>query len=125
VLFYVLFVCKCVLSPGDNTIVVNKYIASYHRSPKNSKWINQLQLKSLLSLSLSTLDNESSCREMFRRTPLYEVLNLSVILSFCIEKTELVSVPVSKQSVRDWENLIYCQVTFVLFLHNACSHDLR
>jgi hypothetical protein len=28
VLFYVLFVCKCVLSPGDNPIAVNKYIIS-------------------------------------------------------------------------------------------------
>ena len=26
VLFYVLFVCKCVLSPGDNPTAVNKYI---------------------------------------------------------------------------------------------------
>jgi len=26
VLFYVLFVCKCVLPPADNTIAVNKYI---------------------------------------------------------------------------------------------------
>jgi hypothetical protein len=26
VLFYVLFVCKCVLPPGDNQIAVNKYI---------------------------------------------------------------------------------------------------
>jgi len=26
VLFYVLFVCKCVPPPGDNPIVVNKYI---------------------------------------------------------------------------------------------------
>jgi hypothetical protein len=30
VLFYVLFVCKCVLPPGDNAIAVNKYIISYH-----------------------------------------------------------------------------------------------
>jgi hypothetical protein len=29
VLFYVLFVCKCVLPPGDNPIAVNKYII-YH-----------------------------------------------------------------------------------------------
>jgi hypothetical protein len=29
VLFYVLFVCKCVLSPGDNPAAVNKYIISY------------------------------------------------------------------------------------------------
>ena len=28
VLFYVLFVCKCVLPLGDNTIAVNKYIIS-------------------------------------------------------------------------------------------------
>jgi hypothetical protein len=27
-LFYVLFVCKCVPPPGDNTIAVNKYIIS-------------------------------------------------------------------------------------------------
>jgi len=27
VLFYVLFVCKCVLPPGDNPIAVNKYIS--------------------------------------------------------------------------------------------------
>jgi hypothetical protein len=26
VAFYVLFVCKCVLPPGDNPIAVNKYI---------------------------------------------------------------------------------------------------
>jgi hypothetical protein len=29
VLFYELFACKCVLPPGDNPIVVNKYIISY------------------------------------------------------------------------------------------------
>jgi hypothetical protein len=28
VLFYVVFVCKCVLPPGDNPIAVNKYIIS-------------------------------------------------------------------------------------------------
>ena len=29
VLFYLLFVCKCVLPPGDNPTAVNKYIISY------------------------------------------------------------------------------------------------
>jgi len=29
VLFYVLFVCKCVVPPGDNPIAVNKYIYIY------------------------------------------------------------------------------------------------
>jgi hypothetical protein len=29
VLFYVLFVCKCLLPPGDNPIAVNKYIISH------------------------------------------------------------------------------------------------
>jgi len=28
--FYVLFVCKCVLPPGDNPIAVNKYVISDH-----------------------------------------------------------------------------------------------
>ena len=28
-LFYILFVCKCVLPPGDNPIAVNKYIISF------------------------------------------------------------------------------------------------
>ena len=28
VLFYVLFMCKCVLPPGDNPTAVNKYIVS-------------------------------------------------------------------------------------------------
>jgi hypothetical protein len=32
VLFYVLFVCKCVLPPADNPIAVNKYTISYHIS---------------------------------------------------------------------------------------------
>jgi hypothetical protein len=27
-LFYVLFVCKCVLPPGDNPVAVNNYIIS-------------------------------------------------------------------------------------------------
>jgi len=35
VLFYVLFVCKCVLPPGDNPIAVNKYIISYHIIPRS------------------------------------------------------------------------------------------
>jgi hypothetical protein len=29
VLFYVLFVCKCVPPPGDNPIAVSKYIKMY------------------------------------------------------------------------------------------------
>jgi len=32
VLFYVFFVCKCVLPPGDNPNAVNKYIISHHIS---------------------------------------------------------------------------------------------
>jgi hypothetical protein len=30
VLFYVLFVCKCVLSPGYNPVAFKKYIISYY-----------------------------------------------------------------------------------------------
>jgi hypothetical protein len=36
VLFYVVFVCKCVLPPGDNPIAVNKYIISFINSNGNS-----------------------------------------------------------------------------------------
>ena len=36
VLLYVLFVCKCVLPPGDNPIAVNKYIIVYPR--KSTTW---------------------------------------------------------------------------------------
>ena len=32
VLFYVLFVCKCVLPPGDNPIAVNKYIINMSKA---------------------------------------------------------------------------------------------
>jgi hypothetical protein len=32
VLFYVLFVCKCVLPPGDNPIAAHKYIISIYFS---------------------------------------------------------------------------------------------
>jgi hypothetical protein len=52
VFFYVLFVCKCVLPPGDNPIAVNKYIiiSSYihthtHSTPQfchtNSRMLNK------------------------------------------------------------------------------------
>jgi hypothetical protein len=35
VLYYVLFVCKCVLPPGDNPIAVNKYIIIIYVSVYN------------------------------------------------------------------------------------------
>jgi hypothetical protein len=34
VLFYVLFVCKCILPPGDKPIAVNKYINILHLNIK-------------------------------------------------------------------------------------------
>jgi hypothetical protein len=44
VLFYVLFVCKCVLPPGDNPIAVNKYIVYQIRTSINLKTVRLLQL---------------------------------------------------------------------------------
>jgi hypothetical protein len=38
VLFYVLFVCKCVLPWGDNPIAVNKYIISYNDAKISSSF---------------------------------------------------------------------------------------
>jgi len=43
VLFYVLFVCKCVLPPGDNPIAVKKYINKIYI---NKKYINNDTVKS-------------------------------------------------------------------------------
>ena len=42
-LFYVLFVCKCVLSPGDNPIAVNKYIIINKYSPLFSLNFSELK----------------------------------------------------------------------------------
>ena len=43
VLFYVLFVCKCVLPPGDNPVAVNKYINQFTyfltSRDKTSAWL--------------------------------------------------------------------------------------
>jgi hypothetical protein len=38
VLFCVLFVCKCLLPPGDNPIAVNKYIISCHFVSYHNPW---------------------------------------------------------------------------------------
>jgi hypothetical protein len=43
VLFYILFVCKCVLPPGDNPIAVNKYIVSYSRNTLDSVSFNLIE----------------------------------------------------------------------------------
>jgi hypothetical protein len=54
VLFYVLFVCKCVLPLGDNAIAVNKYAISYHRVIPNDDqpmWIEMC--KNVLCYDLS------------------------------------------------------------------------
>ena len=44
VLFYVLFVCKCVLPPGDNPIAVNKYITYQTPHPSPLYGLPPLQL---------------------------------------------------------------------------------
>jgi hypothetical protein len=41
-LFYVLFVCKCLLPLGDNPIAVNKYIISYLKYGKGKEIIVQV-----------------------------------------------------------------------------------
>jgi hypothetical protein len=56
VLFYVLFVCKCVLPPGNNPIAVNKYIISYHyRMPAVDFPHNNLQLSDRLQCHVAVL----------------------------------------------------------------------
>ena len=54
-LFYVLFVCKCVLPPGDNPIAVNKYIINKLGMPLLQKelWLTRLQYVTTLLLQHS------------------------------------------------------------------------
>ena len=61
VLFYVLFVCKCVLPRGDNPIAVNKYIISYQFY---SALIQRFQRRPYF-LQNSTLDSETSVASLF------------------------------------------------------------
>jgi len=42
VLFYVLFVCKCVLPPGDNPTAVNKYIIYHNLQGLCKKFFSQM-----------------------------------------------------------------------------------
>jgi hypothetical protein len=53
VLFYVLFVCKCVLPPGDNSIAVNKHI-TYHNLCNFWSWDIYSILRSYLHRINST-----------------------------------------------------------------------
>jgi len=58
VLFYVLFVCKCVLPPGDNPIAVNKYIISYYGNKMGeTDWIQLAKdgdkLRKILNMVMS------------------------------------------------------------------------
>jgi hypothetical protein len=50
VLFCVLFVCKCVLPPGDNPIAVNKYIILYYTTTSHSS-NNGITFATILSLT--------------------------------------------------------------------------
>jgi len=52
VLFYVLFVCKCVLPPGDNPIAVNKYIISTRSQRGEFRTTSQLRQGETLRLLL-------------------------------------------------------------------------
>jgi hypothetical protein len=73
VLFYVVFVCKCVLPPGDNPIAVNKYIISYlyslfvyiehsgDESPKDKEWLVILRwFIPAVYIQLSLLNNKQT-----------------------------------------------------------------
>ena len=53
VLFYVLFVCKWVLPPGDNPIAVNKYIILYHIISKKL-WLSASELYTVRHITSHT-----------------------------------------------------------------------
>jgi hypothetical protein len=61
VLFYVLFVCKCVLPPGDNPIAVNTYIISYH--PPACTCEKRIEKKMSMDLWWNDTDRGETSRE--------------------------------------------------------------
>jgi hypothetical protein len=61
VLFYVLFVCKCVLPPGDNPVAVNKYIIYLGDCKKQQRVQNYcIWLLRLWEICKRILSNEKS-----------------------------------------------------------------
>jgi len=55
VLFYVLFVCKCVMPPGDNPIAVNEYIISDRARGPPSPLYNRYRNAAIGSKAAGTL----------------------------------------------------------------------
>jgi len=65
-LFYVLFVCKCVLPPGDNPIAVNKYIDMYEQ------FLLKTEDKNGTNVAIFSAGSSTSRRAPFCRThPFY------------------------------------------------------
>ena len=54
VLFYVLFVCKCVLPPGDNPIAVNTYIISWRHMASHGITWHHMASHGITSLQTAT-----------------------------------------------------------------------
>jgi len=60
VLFYVLFVCKCVLPPGDNPISVNKY----HIIPRSKPQSHSRVFVSVTGLDWTRLNSVGVCASL-------------------------------------------------------------
>ena len=92
VLFYVLFVCKCVLPPGDNSTVVNKYIKISNiyiylgRYLPNQNTIRE-EIKGRLKLGNacyhSVQNLSSSLLSKNLKTEIYRTLILTEVLCGC------------------------------------------
>jgi len=63
-LFYVLFVCKCVLPPGDNPIAVNKYISILGQSARTIYYLHVCLLPSSNDLLLRTRKTDFRMRHL-------------------------------------------------------------
>jgi hypothetical protein len=70
VLFCVVFVCKCVLPPGDNPIAVNKYIISYHKTVITFRTLSFILLYLHLAIDL-------------RLCCLFQILLITLGFPFC------------------------------------------
>jgi len=93
VLFYVLFVCKCVLPPGDKPIAVNKYIITINLT---FRVLESMQLK---VLSFSRNSNTASVITDVPLLQFYLFLDMRQAVTFAPALSKLLLTDPSGRSV--------------------------
>ena len=141
-LFYVLFVCKCVLPPGDNPIAVNKYkyIMSVRPSIRMEQfgpyWADFREILYLIIFRKSVekikfswkLDKK---RLLYMNTNIHSLSSLSLSLNYtsnetsfrqcCGENQTIYYIFFFRKSFRLWDTVEkYCRKTYENMAHAHC-----